>query len=663
MNNEQRLATISRAWGRKVDDTYYCFFPWINREEQAKAGLRRAGYHEGPAFEWPTDRDKILAHMETHQEDDLYWCPSLFEYPERLTEWAVDEKALWADLDEVDPRTIHDYPPTVAWETSPGRYQALWLLNQGDLRGASWEGNENQALTYYLGADESGWDTTQLLRIPEWTNHKPSYVDDKGNYPRGKLLWKNKRFYLPDDFDDLPKMERQSVTADAVAANIDGLDRSKVMGKWRTKIPKRIRELLNARESSGDRSDVLWDIERSLADIGCSLEEIVILVRGSVWNKYADRGDELKRLVQEAAKAIGQRPAEVIEALEEASEDKGTPTRWNDHFKNIQKPQMLIKDILAQGKVGFIAGQPKSWKSWIALDMAFAVASGARFLDCFDIVTPGPVLYIQEEDDPSTMKSRGDKVWKGKMTDRVRLVKGEVVWEPGSEREFDLDVAVYMQHGVTISEPEWQEWVSDTLREGLDGKPYMLLIIDTLMMVAGDVEENRAQEMTTKIFKPLKMIAREHNVAIQVVHHLRKGGDDDARGGQLMLGSVANHAWSEDSIYLRHTKTGDLRMEVESKFFPGETYRLTGIANNRGWQPSVNEWSDRANAREERGSITDKQQAVVNVVSSLGTPTSLMVAKAMGFEKAGFTHNNLKSLRDKGYLREIEGRPVKWTII
>ena len=184
---EATLRLISKAWGRRQNG--YCFFPWIDREEQRKAGTRRAGYHEGPdpdspAFKWPEERSKIVQHMINHQEHDLYWCPSLFEYPNRREDLAMDEHALWADLDEIDPSTIDDYPPSIAWESSPGRYQALWLAASGDFQGASWPGNENQRLTYHLGADRSGWDTTQLLRVPNWTNHKADY-----NKPKGKLLW------------------------------------------------------------------------------------------------------------------------------------------------------------------------------------------------------------------------------------------------------------------------------------------------------------------------------------------------------------------------------------------------------------------------------------------------------------------------------------------
>ena len=191
MKHEEQLRIISQAWGNQDG---YVFFPWItgkatNREERIK------GYNEGPPFKWPEDQAKILEHMNSHTGDDLYWCPSIFEANKRQLEVAMDEHCLWADLDEVDPRGIDDqYKPTIAWETSPGRFQALWLIMRGfDIQGASWAGGENQRMTYYLGADSGGWDITQLLRIPGWNNHKPVYKEgNQGKPVEGRLLWWDK---------------------------------------------------------------------------------------------------------------------------------------------------------------------------------------------------------------------------------------------------------------------------------------------------------------------------------------------------------------------------------------------------------------------------------------------------------------------------------------
>src|SRR5690606_8075578 len=87
---------------------------------------------------------------------------------------------LWADLDEVDPNTC-DPKPHVAWETSTGRYAALWYLDEA--RDAQEVLHVNRNLTNFLGADPGGWDLTQVLRVPGTVNRK------YGHEQRGVLLW------------------------------------------------------------------------------------------------------------------------------------------------------------------------------------------------------------------------------------------------------------------------------------------------------------------------------------------------------------------------------------------------------------------------------------------------------------------------------------------
>lgn len=582
LTTPQQLSIISKAWGRTQSG--YCFFPYIDGDCRDKSE-RIASYHEGPAFLWPKDKKKILAHMEKHKNDDLYWCPMLFARDRRNVDEAMDEHALWADLDRVNPRDIKDYPPTVAWETSPKSYQALWLLSSGDLQGAAWPGRENQALTYHLEADPSGWDATQLLRIPGWKNHKPEYKEEHGGPVQGKLLWKNKRAYLPDEFTDLPEVPNVQVVSDFVEEQLGHVDRHEVWGRVRLKVSKRVRELMGAREASGDRSDVLWEIERDLADAGCSIAEIVKVVQTTVWNKYEGRADELRRLTTEAAKAVSQRPDEVVERLEEEA-NRPDPTPLFELLKNIPPPKWLIRDVLTTGAVGFIAGQPKSFKSWMALDMALSVASGQLFLGEFPILDPGPVLYIQEEDSAVTLRQRVNKIWPSKHIDRMSVSSnGGIEWAPAQEVGEAPPIDGYIMEGLVLSDPGWQAWLHDQLHE----REYRLLVIDPLMMTAGDVEENRAQEMTNKVFRPLKELARSSGCAIQVVHHMRKGGGmkgGEQRGGQLMLGSVANHAWAEDSLYVTHGRAGDMIVEQESKYAPVPGFKVSHIRNKK-WEPQI----------------------------------------------------------------------------
>lgn len=586
MTPEQQLNLISLAWG---DQDGYCFFPWISGTAKDKEE-RVMSYREGPAFHWPHEKDKILEHMRAHTGDDLYWCPSLFEKNERKIEYAMDEHALWADLDEVDPRNLSDdLKPTIAWETSPGRYQGLWLIMRGfDIQGASWAGGENQRLTYHVGADSGGWDTTQLLRIPGWGNHKPQYrKENKGKPYQGKLLWHDKsRRYLPDHFNDLPELDVHTKgMGDVLETEIDRVDRHEVWGKVRLKVNKTVREYMTAREVSGDRSEVLWQIERELADAGCSVTEIVALVRPTVWNKYAGRADELRRLTSEAYKAIEQRPDDIVDQLE-AEAERPKPYKLGTALKNIKRPEWIVDGIWSIGACGFIAGQPKSFKSWLGLDMASSVATGMPFLGHFRVTNPGPVLYMQEEDGAAILKQRTDKIWPGKQADRMKVHEdGAVVWEPGEEGG-DLEDAPlysYIREGFILSDPSWQSWLDEVMGE----LELRMLVLDPLMMMAGDVEENRAQEMTSKIFRPLKQLAEKHGTAIALVHHMRKQGQgtDGVRGGQLMLGSVANHAWAEDSLYVKLSR-GDLLVERESKHTTSGSFRISRL-RNREWTPVV----------------------------------------------------------------------------
>ena len=87
----ESLKLISKAWGRQRG---YCFFPFISGSAADKKE-RIVSYTEGPAFRWPQDRERIIAHLNAHTDDDLYWCPSLFEGPKRRMELAMDEHALW----------------------------------------------------------------------------------------------------------------------------------------------------------------------------------------------------------------------------------------------------------------------------------------------------------------------------------------------------------------------------------------------------------------------------------------------------------------------------------------------------------------------------------------------------------------------------------------
>jgi len=648
----EQLDLISRAWGMQ-DGSGYVFFPTIDGRAKTKQE-RIKGYNEGPAFLWPDQRELILEYLDEHIADDQYWCPCMFEAPHRRQEFAMDEHGLWADLDDVDPTEIdEEFKPTVAWQTSETHYQALWLTRRPVL-GVSWMGNENQRLTYYLGADNNGWDTTQLLRLPGSRNHKQERRTD-GKPFQGVVLWQNGPRYSRSQFEDLPEVKsRTAEIQDVLDSDLAAVDVHEVMARVKLKISKRVREFLQAREApnKGARSEILWEIERELADAGCSLAEIVAVVQRSVWNKYAGRSDERMRLITEANRALDSAGEVEIDF----SDKPETTPRIAAVLANIKPPQWLVKDIWTRGSCGFIGGQPKSWKSWVGLDMALSLATGTPFLGVFDVVKPGPVLYIQEEDPAPRLKDRFDKMWDAKADWNVGLDDdGEPIIIPAHSLPKDPDIGLHIKSGITLSDEVWMEWLRDIIAEGLDGNPYEAVILDPLMYMLGDIEENKSGAMMTKVFRPLKTLAQEFDIAVMVVHHMRKGSKESGnlRGGQLLLGSVANHAWTEDSLYVTR-RFKDLHVEVESKTAPGGSFKIAGV-RNKSWTPTVFDINlgDEPDAPEENVEVRQSQRRakntypVIDAINQLGPSGAKAIADHLNMTRQG-AHAQLKKAEADG---------------
>jgi hypothetical protein len=599
----EQLRVLGRIWG--PDREGYVFLPWIEGKAKDKDD-RKTKYHEGRAWEWPGDRDGILAHLGNHAGDDVYFTPCLFFDKRRIEGYAITEATLWADLDAVDPRNVDpSYHPTIAWMSSPNRYQAVWILH-GKLReGLSWGGKENHRLTMFLGADQSGWDTTQLLRVPGRSNFKPEYRHD-GNPVRGELLWDDGPRYTIQDFDDLPEVTVADVgDVDLIDEElVSGIDRHDVWGRVRLRVSPTIRDYMAVRttrqaneigkDQPEGRSGVQWQIMRELADAGCTVAEIVAVLRPSVWNTFVGRSDELKRLKIGAAKAVGERTTDASDdggALEVLDVEKPA-LRWlaDVMATPLPRPRWLVRNIWAQGGCGFIAGDPKSYKSWMGLDFALSVATGTPFLGDPQFSTvggPRPVLYIQEEDSEIIVRNRLETVLEGKSPTHhwhgyMTADHGQLVWLPPVA---DIPLGFHVRSGFTASDPGWQAWLAEVMSEG----QFDLVVIDTMGTTAGDVDTDRASDLMGRILRPLKEISNTTGAAVCVIHHNRKGTNGDQRGGQRMLGSVALHAWVDDALYVGNTER---RQDGSSKVY---VERESKSATELKWTieiPRMGVWPD-----------------------------------------------------------------------
>lgn len=244
-------------------------------------------------LEWPQDRKEIRAWItETNKQYGVYWSPLLYATPSRRTARNCASRWAWADLDEVDPRSLNP-KPTVLWETSPGRYQGLYLLD------SFVEGTEleriNRRIALATKADPSGWDAGQVLRVPGSRNHKYN------GSPKGKVLFVKGPTYSSKNFDHI-ELPPEAEVSDLEAGNFEA-----TLDEWRDVLPSKAVALLETDPESverGTRSNNLWQLIRLLVETGLNAGVVFTLVKGSPWNKFRGRRDEDERLQKEIAKAI-----------------------------------------------------------------------------------------------------------------------------------------------------------------------------------------------------------------------------------------------------------------------------------------------------------------------------------------------------------------------
>lgn len=562
-----------------------CSLAWAGQSGYVCLSLRdpsvdkhTKGYWKDVTFKWPDEATKIRAVLAKarNSSKDVYWAPAVFSAPTRAKEAVLEARMLWADLDEVDPTKLPEHlKPTAAWQTSPGRWQAIWQLER-ELKPAI-QTNLNQRLTYAIGADRGGWDLTQVLRLPDTPNHKYP------NNPKVELLWLNGHTVNPDRLiQDLPELsieQQQTMNGhtEEVPATKDVLER------YFKRLPARAKELIRSRHAQvGTRSDRLWELACLLAEQRLAPPEIVAITQSTVWNKFAGRHDELTRLFSEAQKAVnhvGSVTANIHQdentiTVEEV-EDVG-PLSWLDFDREHQPIRWLVADIWGESEVGFISGHPKSYKSWLALDLAVSVATGTRFLDTFQCKKHN-VLLIQEEDPKAVLQDRLAKIGASK-----NLISAK----PLDDHTFELTYAlpenlfIISNQGFTINE----EWL-DMLEAWVIEREIKLVILDPLMMMGEGFDEFKAFEFMAQVLKPLKRLRARTQASVVVVHHHTKNSTE--QGARAMYGSVALWAWEEAALHLQVKGTGQVVAERFSKhaLLPPITVEIGDVAEM--WHPTV----------------------------------------------------------------------------
>ena len=223
---------------------------------------------------------------------------------------------------------------------------------------------------------------------------------------------------------------------------------------------------------------------------------------------------------------------------------KGFPTRSpSDLEHRPQEQQWLVDGLWGREAVGIIGGEPKCGKSFLALDLAVAVAAGVPCLRRFEADQPGPVLMFPAEDAGHIVRTR---------------LQG-IAQAAGADFE-TLDIAVIDVPTLRLDHRNDRQRLQETL-ERIEPR---LLVLDPLVRLHG-VDENAVADIAP-ILGFLRDLQRRFGTAVLLVHHARKSGA--TRPGQALRGSSELHAWGDSNLYLRR-RDKQIVMTVEHRAAPG----------------------------------------------------------------------------------------------
>lgn len=477
-----------------------------------------------------------LPTLDIPERSDVYFCPVVFSEPHRKKEYALPTNLLWADLDPVNPNSCR-IRPSIAWESSPGRFQALWFLNT-EISGAE-AAALSKRIAYADGADKGGWDLTQVLRLPGTKNFKYPAA------PEVKLLWAKRAAYSPHEIKAAyPKVAEVKVDQGEWPDVADG----RVQSAIRT-LSVGLRSRIK-RTNVLDRSQEMQKLARDLLKAKVDPDVAVHILQRVPYNKFSGRSDEKRQLLNQVSSAK-------VAIKEQKQKKKRKPTEdtadfqemvvrnWNDFLKIKTKLEWLIEDSWVDHSVGFISGRSKSYKTWIALDLGLSIVSGKPFLGRFNVGRTGPVILVQEEDPMPVLQERLRLIGASKdMLPSVELLEGNTVTKLNFP---DWPLYIINLQGFNLQVAERV----DQVRKLIAQLNPVMVILDPLVVMLGNVDEYRASEVSG-LLQTIKFWREEFGCSVAVVHHWNKGGTtgDGERGGQQMYGSFAFHAWLESALHV-----------------------------------------------------------------------------------------------------------------
>lgn len=313
-------------------------------------------------FRWPDELPQIIdAAAQYATARNVYFSPYIFDSraSKKRHVVAAGTRTIAADLDEANVLTL-PIKPTVLVQTSTGRHQGYWLLNEPAPSLVEHE-KLSRRLTYAIPrCDHSGWPLAKKLRVPTTLNYKynpPGYVrvvdfDRERSYRAIDI----ERLPLPEALNGSSGSASKLISFDPDAApdsdvDVDSDDEwvrralevdegpQELLASIRRNLPPRVIAQYNIQ--AHDRSAALWALMTSAFRAGLDRERVFHLARHSANNKFAENRyggtRDLARDVVRAEQASQSRSTDIKQRIVEARRFPGSRTERHQFIGKLAK--------------------------------------------------------------------------------------------------------------------------------------------------------------------------------------------------------------------------------------------------------------------------------------------------------------------------------------
>lgn len=254
-------------------------------------------------FQYPEQLDAMVALVEEKKTGSVWFSPNLFSSENRNKQSSVHLNVAAADADICEPENFRLQPSLVV-ETSPGRYQAYWVLKGENNSAEVAKLNRRIAQVHKdQGCDTAFVNSAKLMRVPGTSNHKHpgaitvlSELNDSvyelnvlnKTYPESEvpdaIVGDYEGTPMPEDLDEYIKKSRASL--------LTGIPNSAVL-----------KDLLFGKFHEERRSEARFKLLCELYRIGLDDKAVMALAWGAPTNKYRDDPRGYGGLWAEAMKA------------------------------------------------------------------------------------------------------------------------------------------------------------------------------------------------------------------------------------------------------------------------------------------------------------------------------------------------------------------------